>query len=146
MTDHTLGHDHPGFEAGAAEPGLMDTDIRLEIANEMRALAAAMFGLRFQEEVSEPSAPAASPGPGDVDVLGGSIADFDFDHELGHAQDDQPDEQEGAEHVAGHGAEHGAGDPTPPAAEPSRWATHDEPTMHNARTRAMLEEIAFLDE
>ena len=137
MTDHTLGHD-PGFEAGAAEPGLMDTDIRLEIANEMRALAAAMFGLRFQEEVLEPSAPAASPGPGDVDVLGGSIADFDFDHELGHAQDDQPDEQDGAEH--------GVGDPTPPAAEPSRWATHDEPTIHNARTRAMLEEIAFLDE
>ena len=145
MTDHTLGHD-PGFEAGAGQPALMDTDIRLEIANEMRALAAAMFGLRFQAEVPEPSASAASPGPADVDQLGGSITDFDFDQDLGQAQDDLPDEQHGAGQGAGQGAGHGIGDPIPPAADPSRWATHDEPTIHNARTRAMLEEIAFLDE
>lgn len=137
MTEHTFEQG-----LGSLDPGQMDTDIRQAIANEMRALAAAMFGLRFQEEVVLPD-PAATdessslsgPGLGEVDALGGNIADFDFDQDLGPTRDEEPEPADGDN-----------GDREPAASEPSRWATHEEPTIHNARTRAMLEEIAFLDE
>lgn len=31
-------------------------------------------------------------------------------------------------------------------ADPPRWANSDEPSFNNARARAMMDEIAFLDE
>jgi hypothetical protein len=135
MTEHTFGHDS-GHDLGWVDSTRMDTDIRQEIANEMRALAAAMFGLRYQEEVVVAEEPplAATLGLGDTDVLGANLPDFDFDQDLGRTRDDEPEDADEDDTLE------------PTVVEPSRWATHDEPTIHNARTRAMLDELAFLDE
>lgn len=130
MTDHDLVWE---------DPARMDLPTSAELAKELRTLAAAMFGLRQPEVVDatpEPPALATITGTeGLVDpggVLGASMADFDFD-QTAPSDPEQVDEDEGAEV------------PTPPT-DSSRWGIRDEPTIHNARTRAMLEEIAFLDE